>query len=164
MVEVVISIQCSRWKPVEKNVTSWINNAVQSTVIKANFQKKLKGAALSVLLTNNKKMKGLNKNYRGKDKPTNVLSFPMEMPSKNTIKKEPWMLGDIVLAYETIAREAREQEKTLQGHVQHLTVHGLLHLLGHDHENNEEAEVMEALEIKILKTLGVDNPYKYAML
>jgi probable rRNA maturation factor len=91
----------------------------------------------------------LNKSYRGKDKATNVLSFIND--------DEP--LGDIILAYETIEREAIEQEKSFRDHTIHLIIHGILHLMGHDHEVPEEAAKMEAKEIKILKKLGIENPY-----
>lgn len=106
---------------------------------------------ISILLTDDENIQQLNKNYRGKDKPTNVLSFPQE---------EPGMLGDIALALETLEREAEEQEKSLSDHFTHLFVHGVLHLRGYDHElGQKEQDEMEALEIKILKDLGVDNPY-----
>ncbi len=107
-------------------------------------------AALSVLLTDNATIQQLNYEYRGKDKPTNVLSFPQELPE---------LLGDIVLAYETIASEAETQGKGMDAHIQHLLIHGLLHLTGHDHEEEAEAEAMEALEIAILSELSVANPY-----
>ncbi|NBX02785.1 MAG: rRNA maturation RNase YbeY [Alphaproteobacteria bacterium] len=103
---------------------------------------------ITVVLADDAFVKNLNRDFRGKDKPTNVLSFPGD-----------GHLGDIVLAFETIEREAKEQQKTFKAHVQHLLVHGTLHLLGHDHIKDAEAEKMEALEIKILKELGVANPY-----
>ena len=92
----------------------------------------------------------LNYLYRGKKKPTNVLSFPDGEPP----------LGDIIFAYETIKREAKDQKKTFRAHTLHLVIHGLLHLLGHDHEQNSEAEEMEALEIQYLKRLAIANPYE----
>ena len=93
----------------------------------------------------------LNKRDRKKDKPTNVLSYP---------SGEKAFLGDIVLARQTVWREAREQKKTPADHVAHLVVHGMLHLLGYDHEASDaEAERMEALERRILKKLGIDDPY-----
>jgi len=115
---------------------------------------------LTVTLTNDADIKILNRDYRAKDKPTNVLSFPMwdnmsEIP--NGAGEIP--LGDIIIAFETIAREAVEQEKTLANHFTHMLIHGFLHLLGYDHIIDKDAEKMEALEIKILKKLGIDNPY-----
>jgi probable rRNA maturation factor len=112
---------------------------------------------LVILLTNDAEVKALNARYRGKDRPTNVLSFPgleMLMPG------QPRHLGDVVLAYETCAAEAGEQGKTLADHLSHLTVHGVLHLLGRDHEDDGEAEAMEAEERTVLASLGVADPYR----
>lgn len=105
---------------------------------------------LAIVLADDATITPLNKTYRGKAKPTNVLSFPAE---------EEGMLGDVLLAYETIAREAEEQNKTLRAHAMHLVVHGVLHLLGYDHENERDADIMESQEIAILKRLGIENPY-----
>lgn len=107
-------------------------------------------AEASIVLADDDFVQILNRDYRGKDKPTNVLSFPQDLP----------LLGDIVLAYETIAREAEEQEKSFDDHLLHLTIHGTLHLLGFDHIDDDEAEEMEGLEIVILDQLGVKNPYE----
>lgn len=109
-----------------------------------------------ILLTDDETVRDLNDRFRGKDRPTNVLSFPAaEMPGV----MGPQPLGDIVLAYGVCAREAVEQSKTLQNHLTHLIVHGVLHLLGQDHENEVEAEAMEADERSILASLGVSDPY-----
>lgn len=121
-------------------------------------------AELCIVLANDELAAKLNKAYRGKDGPTNVLSFPAaEMP--DTGAPEPVfegrapLLGDVVLARETIAREASEQNKKFADHLSHLTVHGVLHLLGHDHLENTDAEEMETLERDILEDLGVADPY-----
>ncbi len=111
------------------------------------------GSEICIMLANDALIQTLNREYREKDSPTNVLSFTYE----NHGKDEP--LGDIVLARETILREAEEQMKTLREHFIHLLVHGTLHLLGYDHEEEEEAENMENTEIWILQRLGVKNPY-----
>ena len=105
---------------------------------------------ISILLTNNAHIQHLNKEFRGKDKPTNVLSFPAD---------EDDYLGDIAIAYETICAEAIEQDKKFDHHLIHMVIHGLLHLKGYDHEDDLEAEEMEALEIKILADMGIENPY-----
>ena len=101
-------------------------------------------------------MQDLNKNYRGKDKPTNVLSFPMEVPDEVGIN----LLGDLALCDEVIVSEAKQQGKAAEAHWAHMVVHGMLHLQGFDHINDDEAEAMEAKEIEIMKNLGFDNPYK----
>lgn len=114
------------------------------------------GAAydVSVALADDAEMRRLNCTWRGKDAPTNVLSFPdgAELGGRRH-------LGDVVLALETVRREAAEQGVAVADHVCHLVVHGVLHLLGHDHGNDQEAEKMEQLEAEILATLGVANPY-----
>jgi probable rRNA maturation factor len=111
---------------------------------------------LSILLTDDARMRVLNRDYRGKDKATNVLSFPA---GDDEAADRPRLLGDIALALETVEREASEQSKTPADHVSHLTVHGVLHLLGHDHETEPQATDMEALEARILDGLGIANPY-----
>ncbi len=113
--------------------------------------------AVGLRLSYNDDVQALNKQFRGKDKPTNVLSFPAD--TTFTPPDEPIYLGDIVFAAETVAREAKEQNKILQHHLQHLTVHGLLHIFGYDHMNDSEAKIMESLEVLVLKSLNIDNPY-----
>jgi probable rRNA maturation factor len=107
------------------------------------------------VLTDDAKIRALNRSWRGKDTATNVLSFPA--PAGGSAEPRP--LGDVVLARETIAREAVEQRIPAQDHLAHLTVHGVLHLLGYDHENDRDAETMERLEREILARLGVPDPY-----
>jgi probable rRNA maturation factor len=116
----------------------------------------LDGAEVSVRLADDAHVRALNAQWRGIDKPTNVLSFPASQPSK--IAEAP-MLGDIVVAFETAEREAREEGKTLADHAGHLVAHGFLHLLGFDHQIAAEAERMEALEISIMAKLGIADPY-----
>src|SRR5690606_40758558 len=106
----------------------------------------------------------LNRDYRGKDSPTNVLSFPMMEQQELLAPPLPgseMLLGDIVIAYETTQREARTQDKLLAAHVTHLIVHGALHLLGYDHENDEDADAMEDLERTILASLGLPDPHAH---
>ncbi len=107
---------------------------------------------VAVLLADDESVADLNQRFRGKAGPTNVLSFPAPPNPEGQI-------GDIALAYGVCAREAADQGKTLEHHLSHLTVHGVLHLLGYDHESDGEAEAMEALERSILETLGVPDPY-----
>jgi probable rRNA maturation factor len=112
---------------------------------------------LSLLLADDSAIRALNRDWRGKDQPTNVLSFAAGAPAA---KGAPLLLGDVALAYETVAREATEQGKTLVDHMRHLLVHGILHLLGHDHEDEDEAERRESLERSILAGLGIADPYR----
>lgn len=113
-------------------------------------------AELSILLSGDAEIQALNNDYRGEDKPTNVLSFPA---GDEGAAGRPRLLGDVVLALETIKREAAAQSKPLTDHLSHLTVHGVLHLLGHDHETETQATAMEALETEILSGLEIDDPY-----
>lgn len=117
----------------------------------------------SLLFTSDAEVHVLNREWRGKDKPTNVLSFPMleraELLALAT-QGSPELLGDIAMAFETCAREADEKGVPLADHAAHLIIHGLLHLAGHDHETSpEDAAEMEALEIKALASMGIGNPY-----
>jgi probable rRNA maturation factor len=122
-------------------------------------------AELCVVLADDDFVRSLNKTYRGKDKPTNVLSFPagaipVAVGPEPLLGLGPKLLGDVVLARETISREAEEQGKSFADHLSHLVVHGVLHLLGQDHEEDTEAEEMEALERDILEDLDISDPYE----
>jgi len=110
-----------------------------------------------VIFTDDARIRELNAGWRGKDKATNVLSFPAFPETK--AGPLPPMLGDIVLAAETVAAEAALEGKPPENHISHLVIHGLLHLLGHDHENDTEAEEMEALERTALARLAIPDPY-----
>lgn len=116
-------------------------------------------AEACVALVDDATMRRLNGQFRAKDKPTNVLSFPAPAPAMPVGTR---VLGDIALGFETVMREVAEQGKAPADHVRHLVLHGLLHLMGHDHETDADAEVMEALEIEILTGLGQSNPYAEA--
>ena len=114
------------------------------------------GDELGLTFTDDAAIAELNERWRGKPTATNVLSFPAPPPPAAQL---PRFLGDIVLAFETIEREAKAEDKPIEQHLAHLVVHGLLHLLGHDHEEDEDANRMEALETAILAGLGIDDPY-----
>jgi probable rRNA maturation factor len=114
---------------------------------------------LCVLLADDTEQRRLNSLFRGHDTPTNVLAFPAWEPGMRSLPGAPLSLGDIVLAFETVAREAAEQSKPFADHLRHLIVHGVLHLLGHDHQTADAASMMEALETVILAKLGVSDPY-----
>lgn len=137
-----------------------VNNALAHAAIPAIIAGR--DVEVSVVLTDDKTVQTLNREYRGKDKPTNVLSFATLDDDEPLPPAGPVNLGDIVLAQETLAREAAEMDKTLRAHFIHLLVHGTLHLLGYDHEDEEEANLMESLEITVLETYGIENPYSEA--
>lgn len=114
-------------------------------------------AEVSLVLADDDFVHDLNLRYRGKDSATNVLSFETKnQPPKGFL----WLAGDIIVAYETVLKEAKAQEKTFEAHLAHLLVHGTLHLQGYDHLTEQDAVKMESLEKKIMKSLGYDNPYK----
>lgn len=123
---------------------------------------------LSILLTDDQNIQTLNRDYRGKDKATNVLSFPSHdadeiqgfLLKEGTPSGMPLVLGDIIFSWDTIAREAQTQGKVLKDHFCHLCLHGLLHLLGYDHVEDRAAEEMEALETALLAKLSIDDPYQ----
>ena len=137
----------SRWRSAYKAVA----DDVQYAIALALTEVKSPTATLNVLFTNNDEIQQLNRDFRAKNKPTNVLSFP---------SGEEAFLGDIAISYDVIAKEKAEQSKTWRAHTLHMVLHGTLHLLGYDHENDEEAEEMEAFEIALLEQLGVANPYE----
>ncbi|PCI49324.1 MAG: rRNA maturation RNase YbeY [Alphaproteobacteria bacterium] len=122
---------------------------------------------LSILLSDDQNIRELNKDYRGKDKATNVLSFPSLSPEDidvflrkgSEIPDFPIILGDIIFAYQTIKDEAREQGISFSDHFCHLCLHGMLHLLGYDHIEDSQADAMEVLEKKLLSKLSIDDPY-----
>jgi len=117
---------------------------------------RIKRADIAIRVVDEKEGRALNKHYRGKDYATNVLSFPAELPEGVTLP----LLGDMVICAPVVLKEAAEQGKTPAAHFAHLTVHGVLHLLGLDHDNDREAEAMEAMEREVLAELGFQDPYR----
>jgi probable rRNA maturation factor len=144
-----VVIASTRWRRAPRAAT-----LVRRTIAAA-APAQLRGAELSVILTSNRAIRALNRRWRDRDQPTNVLSFPTPAPRRGA----PRHLGDIVIAYETAANEARAAHKPLDHHLAHLALHGFLHLLGYDHESHPEAEAMERRERRILARLGVPDPY-----
>lgn len=136
-------------------------NLVRRAVREAASALHLGRSEICVALSDNAQVAELNGSYRGKRVPTNVLSFPAG-PSIPIDDNDPHFLGDVVLALETLQREAAELGLSIEHHMQHLVVHGLLHLLGYDHTTEEEAQVMESLEVGILGRLGIADPYAAA--
>jgi probable rRNA maturation factor len=146
------AVESPQWSEL-KDIDALIAECVQAA-LDITGDKIRPGAEVSLLFCDDARIRELNRQYRGKDKATNVLSFP----GPESLE-EAHFLGDIALAFETIDREAREQGKTLVAHSRHMIVHGFLHLLGYDHEDAAEAEEMEALETRILQAMGVPDPY-----
>ncbi|MDQ1092719.1 putative rRNA maturation factor [Xanthomonas sacchari] len=127
--------------------------------VAAALKGRIREADLAIRLVDDREGRALNQHYRGKDYATNVLSFPAELPEGLPKGVKLPLLGDLVICAPVVAREAAEQDKPLNAHYAHLTVHGVLHLLGWDHEDDKEAEAMEQLERDILADLGVSDPY-----
>ncbi|MGF1836625.1 rRNA maturation RNase YbeY [Photobacterium sanguinicancri] len=132
--------------PSEADFQQWLNAAV--TLFKAD-------AEVTIRLVDEEESHALNHEYRGKDKSTNVLSFPFEAPPGVELD----LLGDLIICRQVVEKEAKEQNKTLNAHWAHMVVHGSLHLLGYDHIDDEEAEEMEALETEIMQKMGFADPY-----
>ncbi|MGL5361449.1 MAG: rRNA maturation RNase YbeY [Bosea sp. (in: a-proteobacteria)] len=149
-----LNIEADVWETLP-DLDALVGRALVAGLAEAPFQP-MSGAELNILLTDDARIRAINLEWRGFDKPTNVLSFPAANPDR--IAKSP-VLGDLVLAHETIAREAEADGKTFPDHLSHLLIHGLLHLLGEDHETEAQAEAMEAREIAALARLGIADPY-----
>jgi probable rRNA maturation factor len=147
-----VLVESGLWKE-PRVVKSLVRRAVNTAAAALSTN----GAELAIVLTNDSAIRLLNRDWRGTDAATNVLSFP----AQNAGGKPPH-IGDIVLAYETIAREARNEGKPFAHHVAHLTVHGFLHLNGYDHVRGKDADEMEQLERKILRQLAIPDPYRSA--
>lgn len=162
-VSVSLSIDDEQWSSLsEVNVEEMFNTFVPTCLTQCDIHKNLpRSVEVSVLLTNDAHMQEINNEYRHKNKPTNVLSFPQEDAVLDVKHVSDYiLLGDIVLSLHTIQQEAKSQEKPFSSHLAHLIVHGTLHLLGYDHENDEDAHEMETLEVAILAQHGIQNPYE----
>jgi probable rRNA maturation factor len=132
--------------PAEKDFQHWLTSTVNQ------FQP---DAEVTIRLVDEQESHDLNFEYRGKDKPTNVLSFPFEAPPGMELD----LLGDLIICKQVVEKEAEEQNKPLQAHWAHMVVHGALHLLGYDHIEDDEAEEMESLETDIMQSMGFNDPY-----
>jgi probable rRNA maturation factor len=153
--EVLVVAGCWQTEPDAETV---IDRAIATAAEIVNAD--LGEAELAVMLTDDAGIRTLNSNWRGIDKPTNVLSFPALPPTgAGGPDDAPRMLGDIAIAYETTRREADDEQKPFDHHLSHLAVHGFLHLIGYDHETDNDAEAMETLEAEILAQLGIPDPY-----
>jgi probable rRNA maturation factor len=150
-----VLVRSAKWKATPQ-AAAIVRKAVRSAAIAASTPR----AELAIVLTDDSAIQALNRDWRGQDKPTNVLSFPAaKSPRRRKGDPAEGPLGGIVIARETVAREARSERKPLGDHLAHLAVHGFLHLVGYDHETARDAKRMEALEVKILAALGIPDPY-----
>ena len=154
LTEVLVVADCWQTEPEAEAV---IHRAIHAATEIADAD--VGEAELAVMLTDDAGIRTLNNNWRGIDKPTNVLSFPALQPTAGAPAEPPRMRRDIALPNETPPQEAQEEEKPFDHHLSHLAVHGFLHLIGYDHETDDDAEAMEALEREILAQLGVPDPY-----
>jgi probable rRNA maturation factor len=154
LTDVLVVADC--WQA-EPNAEAVIHRAIETAAEIADAD--VGEAELAVMLTDDAGIRTLNNNWRGIDKPTNVLSFPALQPTAGAPADAPRMLGDIAIAYETTRKEADDEEKPFDHHLSHLAVHGFLHLIGYDHEKDDDAEAMEDLEREILSQLGIPDPY-----
>ena len=152
MIDVAIRIEAAGWRRRLPEATRLLRRAATAALTGASAAPPLE---LAIVLSDDRHMRALNRDWRGKDAPTNVLAFP----ANGEAPGGPRLLGDVVLALETCAREAKAQGKTLAAHATHLVVHGVLHLVGHDHERDAAATRMEAIERRVLAGLGLADPY-----
>lgn len=150
-----LMVEAGNW-PQKRTLRSLAGKAVEATLHEAGVSPDT-ASEVSIVFSDDAHIRSLNAAWRDKDKPTNVLSFPAFPVAPGS--SLPPMLGDIVLASETVAREAELEGKPVEHHITHLIVHGLLHLLGHDHEDDAEAERMEGLERAALARLAIPDPY-----
>jgi len=150
-----ILVESGRWSG-RRGVQPLLRRVIAgaSTALPAKAVRSTSGAELAIVLTNDSAIRELNRTWRGKDEPTNVLAFPTD-PQASPHR----LLGDVVIAYETLAREAKTERKPFDHHLAHLAVHGFLHLCGYDHETDRQAAAMERLETAILARLGIPDPY-----
>lgn len=137
--------------PSQAQFEKWVNQALTLQAQTADYPE----TEITIRIVDEAESHELNLTYRGKDKPTNVLSFPFEVPEGIELP----LLGDLIICRQVVEREALEQQKPLDAHWAHLAIHGTLHLLGYDHLTDEEAEEMESLETEIMQSLGFEDPY-----
>lgn len=158
--QIDIAIQDPAWEDVT-GIQGLVTTTVRTALSMARIPSQITGKKLEIsfMLANDELTHVLNREYREKDKPTNILTFAALDDEHAPLGPNTISLGDVILSFQTIDREAKEQGRFLRDHITHLVVHGTLHLLGYDHENDDDATNMETLEIRILEKLGVQNPY-----
>jgi probable rRNA maturation factor len=158
--QVEVLVGSPQWRR-RRHAASLVRKAIRTAALIAGGARSTRRAGLAILLTDDSAIRALNRDWRKRNAATNVLSFPARSFSARSLRgRSPRHLGDIVIAYETVAREAVIEGKPFGHHLVHLAVHGYLHLLGHDHATEREADRMERLEIDILARLGVPDPYR----
>jgi len=150
-----VRVDSKRW-----NKARSIKSVLRRAVADAASALSTTGAELAIVLADDSTIRLLNRDWRGVDAATNVLAFPAKPFPTEEAGGAPPLIGDIVLGYETVAREARDEGKPFAHHVAHLAVHGFLHLVGYDHERDEDAEKMERAERRILRRLAIPDPYR----
>jgi probable rRNA maturation factor len=155
-----VTVACAAWLSAGADAVALATTAARAALADAAPSTVAASLRVGIVLTDDAEQRRLNHSYRGADSATNVLAFALGDAPSPAPAGAPRLLGDVVLAFETVAREAAEQEKPLADHLRHLVVHGVLHLLGFDHENDTEAAIMESRELAILKNLGVPDPYR----
>jgi probable rRNA maturation factor len=156
-VAVSVIVEHDAWRELIADPVPLLRRAAGAALAQVRRSRGAAVPAVAVALIDDRAMRKLNRTYRGKDKPTNVLSFPAGEAAEEKGKARP--LGDVAIALGTVKREAKAQGKTVHDHVAHLMVHAVLHLLGYDHESDPDAEEMEALERNALAALGIADPY-----
>lgn len=157
--EIAVRILDPKWRDLWPAAGRRARSAARSAIEATMNSSRGHAAELTIVLADNGTVHRLNHQYRGIDKPTNVLSFGNTDGERQLAPGSPAILGDVVLARETVAAEAADQGKSVCDHAVHLVVHGVLHLLGHDHQHVREADLMESIEVQVLARLGVSNPY-----
>ena len=154
-VDVILAVEAGSWPP-QTELEPMVEDALSAALAEAGIADGGE-TELGITFTDDASIAALNRDWRGKPSPTNVLSFPVvQIAPADPL---PAALGDIVLAFETVKREAEVDEKPFAHHLVHLVVHGFLHLLGHDHMDDDEAEAMEAMERRVLARLAIADPY-----
>jgi probable rRNA maturation factor len=170
MINVDVMTKSKKWSN-EKNAKKFVKKICKEIIPLTDLKKILATDSvleISISLVSNQQIKKINQQFRQKNQPTNVLSFAAldenlirEVGFKKVVKPYNYLfLGDVVIAYEVVKKESLAQKKKFEDHLTHLILHSILHLIGHDHEDKEMAKIMEDLEIKILKKIGIQNPYQ----
>ncbi|MEO1019726.1 MAG: rRNA maturation RNase YbeY [Pseudomonadota bacterium] len=153
-----VTIEAQAWNTIVTDPRQLVTRAAETALGELDAAERVR-AEIGILLTDNIAVRALNKEYRGRDRPTNVLSFPSFGRDQPRPDHGPLLFGDVILALETVKAEADALADGFSGHVSHLVIHGILHLFGHDHENNDEAQKMERAERRLMAQLGFGDPY-----